>query len=127
DVATDDGARLLKCFVWADQTQRLDRMTRAIDVVRAEPPDLVSGDIAEQLPHVLEDVPTLVFQTAVFGYVDEPTRAAVKETFSRARFPLAFVSAGGGRTWEHVWGMRVVSYPSGEREFLGHADYHGAW
>ncbi len=129
DVSTDDGARLLKCFVWADQIERLERMTRAIEVVRAAPPELVRGDIADTLPHVLEDVPTLVVQTAVFGYVDDETRRRVRETFARAHAPLVFVTAGQprGEEYLYVWGMRVVRYPGGEREFVGHADVHGAW
>jgi hypothetical protein len=126
DVATDDGARLLKSFVWADQTERLERMSRAIEVVRTAPPELVRGDIAKALPQVLEDVPTLVFQTAVFGYVDEATRASVRATLSARGRPLVFVSAGGGRTGEDVWGMRIFR-PDREREYVGESDYHGAW
>ena len=40
--------------------------------------------------------------------------------------PIAFVSAGGGRSDEPAWGMRIFR-PDHEREFVGHADYHGAW
>jgi hypothetical protein len=25
------------------------------------------------------------------------------------------------------WGLRIVYWPGGGREFVGHADYHGAW
>ena len=66
DVTTDEGARLLQCFVWAGQDERFDRLTRAIVVLRADPPELVRGDFAHQLPNVLRDRPTLVFQTAAF-------------------------------------------------------------
>jgi hypothetical protein len=126
DVTTDEGSRLLQCFVWGDQTERLERLRSAIDVVRANPPELVRGDIGEELPRVLDDsFPTLVFQTAVFGYVPDETVARVRETLSQPR-PLAFVSAGGGRTGENVWGMRIFR-PGREREYAGEADYHGAW
>jgi hypothetical protein len=126
DVTTDEGSRLLQSFVWAGQDERLERLRRAIDVVRSEPPELVQGDIGEELPRVLDDsFPTLVFQTAVFGYVPDETVARVRETLSQPR-QLAFVSAGGGRTGEHVWGMRIFR-PGGEREYAGEADYHGAW
>ena len=126
DVTTEDGARLLECFVWAGQDERLARLRRAIGVVRSDPPELVRGDIGEELPRVLDDsFPTLVFQTAVFGYVPGETVARVRETLSQPR-PLAFVSAGGGRTGENVWGMRIFR-PGREREYVGEADYHGAW
>jgi hypothetical protein len=125
DVTTDHGARLLQCFVWAGQGERLERLRRAIAVLREDPPELVRGDIAEELPGVLQDFPTIVFQTAVFGYVDEATVQSVRATLSEPR-PLAFVSAGGGRTGELAWGMRIFR-PGDEREFVGHADFHGAW
>lgn len=127
DVTTDEGARLLQCFVWAGQDERLDRLTRAIEAVRASPPELVRGDLAQELPDVLEDRPTVVFQTAVFGYLDEETRTAAKAALTQARAPLAFVTEGRPRGDENAWGMRIVLYPTGEREFVGHADFHGAW
>jgi hypothetical protein len=127
DVTTEEGARLLQCFVWAGQDDRFDRLTRAIDVVRANPPELVRGDLARRLPKVLRDRPTLVFQTAVFGYVSPETRDAARESLARAGTPLAFVTAGNPRDERQGWGMRIVTYPGGEREFVGHADFHGAW
>jgi hypothetical protein len=105
---------LLPCFL------------RAFEVVRASPPELVRGDIGTELAHVLEDRPTIVFQTAVFGYLAEETVQAVRETLSEPGRPLAFVSAGGGRTDQPAWGMRIFR-PGREREFVGHADFHGAW
>jgi len=126
DVTTDDGARLLECFVWASQDERLERLRRAIDVVRANPPELVRGDFARELPNVLRDRPTLVFETAAFPYVSDETRTAVRETLSRAGISVALVTAGRPRDGDG-WGMRIARYPGGEREFVGHADFHGAW
>ena len=126
DVTTDEGARILESFVWAGQEERFDRLRRAIEVVRADPPQLVRGDIGEKLPGVLEDRPTIVFQTAVFGYLDDATVHSVRATLSQPGRPLAFVSAGGGRSDEPAWGMRIFR-PDREREFVGHADFHGAW
>lgn len=127
DVTTHEGARLLQCFVWAGQNERFDRLTRAIDVVRAHPPELVRGDFARELPNVLRERPTLVFQTAAFPYASPETRAAVRETLAGAGAPLVFVTAGRPRGGEQGWGMRLETYPGGEREFAGHADFHGAW
>jgi hypothetical protein len=127
DVTTAEGARLLQCFVWAGQDERFERLTRAIEVVRADPPDLVRGDFARELPAVLRDRPTLVFQTAAFPYVSQETRAAVRETLASAKAPLVFVTAGNPRGDGQGWGMRLEKYPGGEREFVGHADFHGAW
>src|SRR5262249_4284244 len=70
DVTSDEGALLLKSMVWADQTERLERLDAAIAAVRADPPALIQGDLAECLPEILEgltgsDALTLVWETAV--------------------------------------------------------------
>ncbi len=127
DVTTDEGARLLQCFVWAGQEERFDRLTRAIEIVRDNPPKLVRGDFAAELPNVLRDRPTLVFQTAAFPYVSFETRAAVRASLSRARAPVVFVTAGRPRGDGQGWGMRLETYPGGERTYVGHVDFHGAW
>ena len=127
DVTTDDGARLLECFVWAGQDERMERLEHAIEVVRADPPRLVRGDLADELPSVFENRPTIVFQTAVFPYLSAETRAAVRAELERAPAPVAFVAAGRPRDRDHGWGMRIELYPGAVREFAGHADFHGAW
>ena len=45
----------------------------------------------------------------------------------RAAAPLAFVSTGRPREDGESWGLRLTYWPGHEREFVGHADYHGAW
>ena len=40
DVTTDHGARLLQAFVWADQAARVERVRRAIEIARRDPPEL---------------------------------------------------------------------------------------
>jgi hypothetical protein len=133
DVTTRAGVLFLKCWVWADQTERLERMDAAIAAVRADPPELIQGDFVELLPEVLaaqpRDVPTVVFQTAALGYVEPERRERVRRALDDAgvELPLAFVSAGNPRTGVMDWGLRIVYWPGGGREFVGHADYHGAW
>ena len=134
DVTTDEGARLLTCFVWADQTERIERLRLAIEAVRRDPPELVRGDLVDALPGVLarrrrDGALTVVFQTAVLGYLAAGRRERVREILrdAGADGPLAFVSAGNPRTGQHRWGLRIITWPGGERDFVGHADYHGAW
>jgi hypothetical protein len=133
DVTTDDGARLLKCFVWAGQDERLERLDRAIDALRDDPPQLTRGDMVAELPQVLasraDDALTIVFATASLGYVPEEGVAGIRATLDAAGRAggLVFVTTGTARTGEHHWGLRIVYYPGAEREFAGEADYHGAW
>jgi hypothetical protein len=133
DVASDDGARLLKSFVWADQHDRLARLDAAIDELRVDPPRLVRGDFVELLPEVLAAQPrnelTVVFQTAALGYVPTAERERVRRTLDDAgvELPLAFITAGNPRAGVQDWGLRIVYWPGGGREFVGHAEYHGRW
>jgi hypothetical protein len=133
DVTSEDGARLLRCFVWAGQDDRLERLDRAIEALRLDPPELVRGDFVEALPEVLAAQPsdglTVVFQTATWGYLDDERRTRLRETLEEAGAvrALAFISTGKPRVEEHCWGLRLVYWPGAEREFAGHADFHGAW
>jgi hypothetical protein len=133
DVTTDDGARLLTSFVWADQRERIARLQDAVEALRAGPPELLQGDLVELLPGVLDDrspdALTVVFQTAVLGYLDDERRARLRRVLADAGAggPLAFVTTGRSRSGANVWGLRITYWPGGTREFIGHADYHGAW
>jgi hypothetical protein len=134
DVTTDEGARLLKSFVWFDQTQRLERLDRAITVARSKPPALVPGDIAEVLPGLLarrrDDTLMIVWQTAVLGYLAPERRQLVYDALAAAgsERPLAFVGTSNATDGSHLYyGLTVQTWPGGTREQLAHADFHGAW
>ena len=110
------------------------RLEQAIEALRADPPELVRGDYVEALPEVLAAQPsdglTVVFQTASFGYIGDEGRARVRAVLEEAgeERQLAFISSGKPRApEEHCWGLRLVYWPGGEREFAGHADIHGSW
>ena len=71
---------------------------------------------------------TVVFQTASFGYIGDEGRARVRSVLEEAGEDrqLAFISTGKPRAPEEdCWGLRLVYWPGGEREFAGHADFHG--
>jgi hypothetical protein len=126
DVTSDESARLLRSFVWPDQHWRLELLDEAIQAVRDDPPELLQGDFVEVLPALLAerrpDGLTVVFETAVLGYLDAGGRKRVHDALARAgaEAPLAFVS-------NPHHGMRLQLWPGGEAEVLAHADFHGAW
>ena len=135
DVTTDEGALLLRSFVWPGQAGRLERLDAAIAAVRRDPPALVRGDLLELLPGLLarraDDALTIVYATAVLGYVGSERWAQVGETIDA-------VAAGGGRLallWtdrpapgvhDH-WGLWLRLWPEAEPRLLLEADFHGAW
>ena len=132
DVTKEHGARLLRSFVWAGQEERLRRLDQAIEALRSDPPELVQGDYVAELPKVLAAQPrdglTVVFQTASFGYIGDEGRARVRDVLEQAGKDrqLALISTGKPRKGDD-WGLRLVYWPGGEREFAGHADFHGSW
>jgi hypothetical protein len=85
DVTTDHGARLLEAFVWADQPERLERVRKAVEVVRADSPRLMQGDYVEILPGLLDardlDALTVVFHSVSTVYLREDDRAHLDEIF----------------------------------------------
>jgi hypothetical protein len=134
DVTTDEGALLLKSFVWADQDHRLELLDRAIETLRASPPELIRRDIAEELPQVFEarrpEALTVVWQTAVLGYLPDEDRGRVYAALEAAgaEGPLGWISAGSSeREPQDEWGLRIRLWPDGERSLVGYSDYHGAW
>jgi hypothetical protein len=134
DVTTDDGALLLRSFVWADNSERLERLDRAIEVLRGDPPTLVQGDFVELLPQYLErrrsDALTVVMQIASAGYLDDAGRARLRETYDSAGAdgPLAIVgTAQPSDGSHHYYGLRLTHWPGPESEIVAHADFHGAW
>lgn len=134
DVTTDDGLRLLQSFVWAGQDDRIELLGRAARALREDPPEILTGDLVELLPEALEraagDGLTVVFQTAVFGYLDAEGRERVNAILNEtgARRPLAFVTSGEPRSDEiGGWGIRIVIWPGERSTYVGEADYHGTW
>lgn len=132
DVTTGDGALLLKCFVWADQAARLERLDRAIEALRQDSPQLVHGDLVTLLPEVLErrvdGALTVVFETAVLGYVSEEGRQEVFATLDRAgaEGPLALVRTAHPPEGSERYGISIRLWPQ-QTETVLFAGFHGQW
>jgi hypothetical protein len=132
DVTTDHGARLLEAFVWADQTERLERVRRAVEIVRMDPPRLMEGDFVEVLPFLLAerdlDALTVVFDSASTIYLSGADRIRLEETMEHegTRGALTWVSfeftRDQGIGYEGFT-LEVRSWP-GSRRRLAHLDGH---
>jgi hypothetical protein len=130
DATTEQGARLLQSFVWADQTERLERLRRAFEALRASPPELIRGDYVQLLPSLLDDrsdgAQLVVFQTASTMYLDAAGLARVRKALEDAarKQPLVFVGTGSA---PNGFSLDLERYPGGRRERLAVLDFHGAW
>jgi hypothetical protein len=129
DVTTDDGALLLQSFVWADQADRLARLRAAIDVVRADPPELIQGDYVRDLPRLLDDrVPgaqLVVFETASTQYLDRAQRETLHAALRDAA-PLTFLTTRSHPGADY-YTLEAWTWPGGGRRAVEHFDFHGAW
>jgi len=136
DVSTDEGVRLLTSFVWADQWHRLERLRRAVDVARRDPPELLRGDYVELLPQLLAgrdgDALTIVFQTASTQYID-------RERYQRVRAALRAAAEDGPLGWVSTqrfdeegesgpgYPLEIALWPEHDARVVARMGYHGEW
>ena len=131
DVTTDHGARLLEAFVWADQTDRLERARRAIEIARRDPPRLLEGDYVEVLPALLAerdlDRLTVVYHSVSTVYLSPEERRRLDEILAEdgARGSLARVSYEVDRDTPTFYGFALdLDLWPGDRTRLARLDGH---
>ena len=134
DLRDDDAVRYLKAFLWPGQHERLERLEAAVAVWREDPPEVVVGDLLDELPALLarrrDDALLLLWQSAALNYLPSDRRGRVRALLAEAgaEGPLAFVE-----TWQPLdgshdyYGLFVRVWPGGERTEVAHSDFHGAW
>ena len=132
DATSEHGARLLQSFVWPDQTGRLERLQRAIHVVREDPPELIRGDYVDSLPDLLADridgAQLVVFQTASTMYLTEGALGRLHRGLHEAGLARPLTYLGTARApGDDGFALEVERWPSGERERLAVFDFHGEW
>jgi hypothetical protein len=137
DVGNERDALLLQSFVWADQRDRLERLRRAIEVARRDPPTLVRGDYVEELPPLLAERPpdglTVVYHSASTAYLPrtERERVAAAIAAAGAAGPLAWISyefeqtERGDRVGYDRFALDVRVWPGGRARRLARLDGHG--
>ena len=142
DVHDDDAIRWLLACVWADHPERRRRLEGAIAIARADPPVVSAGDLVDDLPAVLADVPhdahLVVFHSAVLTYVSSDRRrtfAALLSAESRRREVLwlsneapGVVAGTPSSTSELRFLLGRTRFTDGRRrdEILAHSHPHGA-
>lgn len=87
DVRDPDARRWLSCLVWPEHTDRAERLAAALDAAAADPPRVVRGDLLDDLPALLDEVPRgcvpVVVHSAALVYVEPDRRAAVVDLLAR--------------------------------------------
>jgi len=138
DVRDPAAADRLRAYVWADNPDRLERLMRAIDMIRAKPVALEQGDAADWVEARLaepqpEGVVRVLMHSVVWQYLGAERQAritaAMAEAAARAtpERPLAWVRMEPDRaiSEQQLW---VQSWPGhGEPVKPARVQAHGAW
>lgn len=78
DIADPDDARWLQACCWPDQTDRFERLAIAIELARADPPTIVTGDAVEMIrptiADLLSDQHPVVTSSWALNYLDPGAR-----------------------------------------------------
>lgn len=139
DPAADDApgndADWLRALVWPEHDERRRTLDGAIDAARDDPPRLVRGDLLDDLPGVLddvpEDVPVCVFDTLVLYQLPETDRERVYETLRglTTERPLHWLAGekpyGDDDGIRLEWTRAVDGDP--ETDLLAAFEQHGDW
>lgn len=143
DPLTEDGARLLRSFVWPDEPARHARLDAAIDVARTTPARIDRGDLLEwsgQHAAPQEGTTTVLFHSQVRHFLDAGATARLGDIAegalrsATANAPFAYVSfepprgiPADGSNWPEVTvGLSDGSGPP-EWRTIASSDWHGTW
>lgn len=138
NLADPTQALRLKSYVWAEVTERMERIDAAIALAAQRTPDVVQMDAGDWVDQRLaapqaDDTTRVIFHSIVWQYLPPETRARIKAAIARAGTAssasrrLAWVMLETNReTFSHE--LLVRHWPGdGEPVLLGTAHAHGAW
>ena len=95
----------LTTLVWPEQDERRERLERAIAIARSDPPELVRGDLLDELPALVEHAaaagPVVVFHSAVIASLEPDDRDRVHRL-------MTDLVAGSGCHWVSNEAKRVL-------------------
>lgn len=74
DLSDPDAVRWLEACLWPDQPERLERFRAAVEVLRADPPTVVAGDMVDDLEATLHSARAVA--TALAADLSAPTSPA---------------------------------------------------
>jgi hypothetical protein len=135
--ATDPAHRLrMLSYIWADQTDRLQRTASALDIAargnleveKADATDWLINRLAEPHPGAVH----VIYHTIAWQYLPKPlqekgeTLIAVAGARATADAPLARLSLEADDKPDGA-SLTLQIWPSGETKEIGRGDFHGRW
>ncbi|WP_246473001.1 DUF2332 domain-containing protein [Pelagibacterium limicola] len=124
-------------YIWADQHERIGRISAALTAAAAMPYAVDNSDAADWVEAKLaepplEGVARVFFHTIVWQYLPRAAKDRITAAFSEAS---AAATEATPLIWmymeseDHPAGaiLKQTVWPGGELETMGLADYHGRW
>jgi hypothetical protein len=127
----------LRCYIWADQSERLARLDAAIQVARNGAVTLKKADAADFVEQGLASRKAgeclVLFHSVVWQYLPEHTRQAIEAAMRRAGAgatpdaPLAWLRMETLKNTDPHPVLQLTLWPAGETRQLALSDFHGRW
>ncbi|TDD57829.1 DUF2332 domain-containing protein [Kribbella antibiotica] len=130
---TEEGARTLTSYVWADQLERLARLRGALAIAREVPADLRREDAVSFVRglELSEGHVTVLWHSIMWHYLTPADQAAVDAALAELgatageSTPLARLRLESPSEWGDEFLVELQTWPGGVRRVLGRADPHG--
>lgn len=131
----EDRLRLLS-YIWADQTDRFDRTSAAIDLAQRPRIRVEAADVLTWLPARLtrnwSGSAHVLYHTIVWQYFPEAVQRAALQMITQAgertsaSAPLAWLRFEADDVTPGA-GLRLTLWPGGVEKQVARADFHGRW
>ncbi|MET7282946.1 DUF2332 domain-containing protein [Kribbella sp. NPDC005582] len=130
---SEEGARTLTSYVWADQAERLARLRGALAIAREVPADIRREDAVSFVRglELSEGHLTVLWHSIMWHYLSPEDQAAVDAALAELgakageSTPLARLRLESAGEWDEEFLVDLETWPGGVRRVLGHADPHG--
>ncbi|WMT91378.1 DUF2332 domain-containing protein [Pelagibacterium sp. H642] len=137
DPHNPDSVERQLAYIWADQHNRIGRVSAALSAAASMPYAVEKADAADWVEARLGEAPEpgvarVFFHTIVWQYLPEETKARITAAVEAAG---ANATADSPLVWmymeaeDHPAGavLKQTVWPGGEQETVGLSDYHGRW
>jgi len=135
-LAPSRDALRLRAYIWADQSERMQRTKAAIAIALQENAPVARGDAAAWLMARLSAPQNgavhVVYHTVAWQYFPQATQDACNTALQQAgakatdNAPLAHIGMEADGKGDGA-GLTAQIWPGGKKYDLGRADFHGRW
>jgi hypothetical protein len=133
DARDPDAVLWFRALIWPEHQERVDRLLRAVQIARHEPPQLIAGDALETLPDVLamirQDLTVCLYHMHTINQFPQEARERLSALIAEhgAQRDLYRISSEGIGT-PHTQ-LELVAFKRGVKteKVLAYVDSHGQW